>query len=351
MSEEEQARYVKRLALAMRDWGADRRNDCEKTPQLSSGQEGGTPAQSKPVLLKGSRHNAHSEDHPTLKMRQDSFNRPEEPTPPAGRHPPLATGAAEQTEDSDAGLTYRVWKEPATGMEFISVRGGAYLMGAGDWDGDGHPNEKPVHEVWLDGFWIGKYPVTQGEWKKVMGSNPSQFKFGGRYPVECVSWLDTRQFIKRLNALNDGLCTFRLPTEAEWEYACRSGGRPEKYAGGGKGADLDALAWHAGNSGGAPHEVGAKKPNRLDLYDMSGNVWEWCEDIYDDTIYSRHESNNPVCRTGEPDHVIRGGSWYSEANSARCSSRGFLDQTFRRHYVGFRLIGIPMLPTSLHGDK
>lgn len=233
------------------------------------------------------------------------------------------------------------WKEPVTGMEFVWVDAGSYAMGAGDWDGRGFPHEKPVHTVCLDGFWMGKYPVTQGEWGKVTGSNPSQFKLGDRHPVECVSWLDSKQFIKRLTALGDDLYTFRLPTEAEWEYACRSGGKPEPYAGSADGSDCDALAWHAENSDGSPHEVGSKRPNSLGLHDMSGNVWEWCEDIYCDTAYERHDAANPVWCAGEPDRVIRGGSWYTNPRTARSCSRGFLDQTFRRHFVGLRLVRTP----------
>lgn len=251
-----------------------------------------------------------------------------------GRWIPLEMGSPKSPSEPDR----RVWKEPVTGMELIWVGGGCYPMGAGEWDDQGYPHEKAVHQVCLDGFWMGKLPVTQGEWEKAMGGNPSVFKLGDRYPVECVSWLDARQFIKRLTALNNDLYAFRLPTEAEWEYACRSGGKPEKFAGGAGESDLEELGWHSGNSGESPHEVGAKKPNALGLYDMSGNVWEWCEDIYSDTAYERHEETNPLWHTGEPDRVIRGGSWYSKPNAARCSSRGFLDQTFRRHFVGFRLV-------------
>lgn len=240
--------------------------------------------------------------------------------------------------EPSAELGHPVWKEPVTGMEFIWVEAGCYSMGAGDWDNQGYPHEKPGHKVFLDGFWIGKYPVTQSEWEKVMRNNPSYFKLGGRYPVECVSWLDARQFINRLVTLNDKLYAFRLPTEAEWEYGCRSGGRPEKYSGGTDESDLEEIGWHAGNSEGSPHEVGEKKANSLGLHDMSGNVWEWCEDIYSDTAYEGHDEANPVWHTGEPDRVIRGGSWYSNPGSARCSSRGFLDQTFRRHFVGLRLV-------------
>lgn len=251
-----------------------------------------------------------------------------------GQSIPLETGRPKHSSEP----VHQVWEEPVTGMELIWVEPGCYAMGAGDWDSQGYPHEKPVHKVCLDGFWMGKYPVTQGEWERIMGSNPSSFKLGGRYPVECISWLDTRQFIKRLKALNDGLYTFRLPTEAEWEYACRSGGKPEKYAGGADESDLEELGWHAGNSESSLQEVGAKKPNSLGLHDMSGNVWEWCEDIYNDTAYERHDQTNPAWRTGEPDRVIRGGSWYSNPSTARCSSRGFLDETFRRHFVGFRLV-------------
>ncbi len=245
----------------------------------------------------------------------------------------------EVREEAPAECASSVWKEPVTGMEFVLVEGGCFVMGSGAWDGGEPTPENRPHEVCVDRFWMGKYPVTQGEWRRIMGSNPSQFKLGDRRPVECVSWLDVRQFIKRLAAVNDGLHSFRLPTEAEWEYACRSGGKPEKYAGA-TGDNPDELAWLPGNSGGMSHEVGTKRPNGLGLYDMSGNVWEWCEDIYSDTAYDRHERSNPVCRVGEPDRVIRGGSWFNDKDFARCCSRGFIDQTYRRHYIGFRLVRV-----------
>jgi formylglycine-generating enzyme required for sulfatase activity len=126
----------------------------------------------------------------------------------------------------------------------------------------------------VDGFWIGKYEVTQIEWQRVMGNNLSDFK-GDRNPVEEVSWNDAQEFIKRLNAKGNGM--FRLPTEAEWEYAARSGGKDEKYAG---GDGVERVAWYRSNSRGKTHPVGTKAPNCLGLYDMSGNVWEWCQDWY-----------------------------------------------------------------------
>ena len=136
-------------------------------------------------------------------------------------------------------------------MEFVWVPGGCYRMGSNS----GEDDEQPVHEVCVDGFWLGKYEVTQAEWQRVMGNNPSHFK-GDRNPVEIVSWDDAQEFIKRLNAKGNG--TFRLPTEAEWEYAARSGGKDEKYAG---GNDVDRVAWYKSNSGGKTHPVGTKAPN------------------------------------------------------------------------------------------
>ena len=230
-------------------------------------------------------------------------------------------------------------KSSVTVMEFVFVEGGCGFMGSGDAYGERYPHERPVHEICVDGFRIGKYPVTQGEWKAVMGNNPSHFKLGDRYPVECVSWLDAEQFVKRLNAMDDGPWVYRLPTEAEWEYACRGGAngctREQEDCG-----SRDDPAWHDRNSDGSTHPVGEKKPNALGLYDMTGNVWEWCRDIYSDTAYANHERVNPVCGSGEPDRVLRGGSWNSEADDARCAARGFLDETYRRHYIGFRLVRI-----------
>jgi formylglycine-generating enzyme len=137
---------------------------------------------------------------------------------------------------------------------------------------------------------FGKYEVTQAQWEAVMGNNPAYFKqCGESCPVESVSWNDVQEFIKKLNQQTGK--TYRLPTEAEWEYAARSGGKSEKYSG---GNNVDSVAWYNGNSGKQTHPVGRKQPNGLGIYDMSGNVWEWVEDIYSNSAYRAHNRNNPI---------------------------------------------------------
>ena len=227
------------------------------------------------------------------------------------------------------------WKDPVTGMELVLVPSGCYEMGCGRWTSDCGKDEKPVHEVCVDGFWIGKYEVTQGQWKKVMGSNPSHFNKGDNYPVERVSWNDAKEFIGKLNSLNSGQYEFRLPTEAEWEYACRSGGKSEKYAG---GNEVDSVAWYGSNSGRSTHPVGAKTPNGLGIYDMSGNVWEWCEDIYSEDAYSKHQRNNPIYTGGGSYRVFRGGSWLYGPRFVRCAYRSRRFPVDRSIFLGFRLV-------------
>ncbi len=227
------------------------------------------------------------------------------------------------------------WTDPVTGMEFVWVPGGCYQMGCG-WTSDCRSDESPVHEVCVDGFWLGKTEVTQGQWVKVMGSNPSNFEMGRNYPVERVSWEDAKEYIRKLNGL--GSSKFRLPSEAEWEYAARSGGKAEKYSG---ANDVDAVAWHKSNSGKSTHPVKTKKANGLGIYDMSGNVWEWCEDVYIFDIYSRSPKKNPIYTSGGTDRVVRGGSWFIEPVRVRCADRFYLDPASRNHALGFRLLRIP----------
>jgi formylglycine-generating enzyme required for sulfatase activity len=217
-------------------------------------------------------------------------------------------------------------------MEFVRVPGGRFEMGDAFQEGSG--NEKPLHEVQVDGFYMGKYPVTQAQWKRLMAGNPAQFR-GDQLPVEQVSWHAARAFIQELTRAGGGRQKFRLPTEAEWEYAARSGGRMERYAG---SDDPDAVAWFEENSGGTTHPVGRKAPNALGLYDMSGNVWEWCQDIFNEDAYDRHSGQNPVCRSGGRDRVIRGGSWNVDAWSVRCSKRFSLSPDFFGAGLGFRLV-------------
>ena len=196
----------------------------------------------------------------------------------------------------------------------VFVKGGTFQMG----NNDGEADEKPVHSVTLSDFYIGKYEVTQTEWAKVMGSNPSYFKNCNQCPVERVNWDDIQEFLKKLNAQNPGK-NYRLPTEAEWEYAARGGNLSKgyKYAG---SNTLTEIGWHRDNSGKKTHAVGGLKANELGLHDMSGNVWEWCSDWYDEKYYEQFHKKtavNPGGPAGKDYPVLRGGSWNNEY--ARCS--------------------------------
>ncbi len=226
------------------------------------------------------------------------------------------------------------WTDLVTGMEFIYVPGGTFMMG--DIFGDGRDDEKPVHEVQLDGFCMGKYQVTQGQWKKVMGNNPSYFKKGDDYPVESVSWDDAQEFIKKLTGMNNGKYNFRLPAEAEWEYAARSGGKKERYAG---GDDIDAVAWYGKNSGESTHPVGKKTPNGLGIYDMSGNVWEWCQDW--SGSYPADSFTNPTGADTGSFRVLRGGSRSHDAWHCRTALRHWFVPDRRLTFNGFRLVLLP----------
>jgi formylglycine-generating enzyme required for sulfatase activity len=226
-----------------------------------------------------------------------------------------------------------LWKDPVTGMKFVLVPGGCYQMGCGSWDGDCQSDEKPLHEVCLGGFWIGQTEVTQGQWQQVMGSNPSYFNKNDDYPVEMVSWENTKDYIRKLNGMGSG--KFRLPSEAEWEYAARSGGKEEKYSG---GSNVDSVAWYDRNIEAGTHPVKTKKSNGLGIHDMSGNVWEWVEDVYIANIYGRSVRKNPVCTSGGPYRVYRGGSMFNVPNFLRCASRNCRSPTEQDNYLGFRLV-------------
>jgi formylglycine-generating enzyme required for sulfatase activity len=170
-----------------------------------------------------------------------------------------------------------------------------------------------------------------------MAENPSRF-CGDQLPVEQVSWEDAAAFVEKLRALNPGRHHLDLPTEAQWEYAARSGGRNEKFAG---GLGVEQVAWYEENSGGATHPVGQKAPNGLGLYDMSGNVWEWCRDVFQDEAYRLHAPQNPVVTGRGEERVIRGGSWSLDSWSARCARRSSCPAGFSGPALGFRLVLIP----------
>lgn len=204
----------------------------------------------------------------------------------------------------------------------VRVEGGTFTMGASseqqsDTYGGLYPNEKPTHQVTLSSFSIGKYEVTQEEWKAVMDNNPSYNKYNGaKRPVENVSWNDCQKFIRKLNAMTGK--RFRLPTEAEWEYAARGGNnsRGYKFAG---SDNLDRVAWYESNSNDATHDVGQKSPNELGLYDMNGNVEEWCQDWYGN--YSGNSQKNPSGPSSGSYRVSRGGCYFFEAGFCRVSHR------------------------------
>ena len=222
-------------------------------------------------------------------------------------------------------------------FEMVYVQGGTFRMGATVEQGeDAYGDEEPVHSVTLSDFHIGKYEVTQGLWKEVMGENPSHNKAGDNYPVERVSWEDCQRFIERLNS-RTGL-NFRLPTEAEWEYAARGGQKSRGYKYSGSTYDLGSVAWYEGNSGNRTHPVGQKQANELGLYDMSGNVWEWCQDWKG--AYSSSSQRNPSGPASGARRVLRGGGYYDCAGRCRVSYRNFSDPG-NRNFNGLRLVLAP----------
>ncbi|MCI5224133.1 MAG: formylglycine-generating enzyme family protein, partial [Candidatus Electrothrix sp. AR4] len=219
-----------------------------------------------------------------------------------------------------------------TGMEFVSVPSGCFMMGSPPDEEGRRDDEGPVHKVCVDGFWIGKYEVTQEQWQKITGKNPAEFQRGDNYPVENVSRNDAQKFLAELSKKSGR--KYRLPTEAEWEYACRAGGSG-RYGG---GDDLDAVAWYSVNSGYSTHPVGGKQANDFGLHDMSGNVWEWCGDWYKKDYYSSSPQDNPTGPASGTQLVLRGGSWNYHPDFNRCSIRKWDIQSFRNDLVGFRVV-------------
>lgn len=251
-------------------------------------------------------------------------------------------GAAEKKPKKSAvSSKIKTYTDPTTGMQFVWVPGGCYMMGD-IFNVKNVPNskyEKPVHEVCVDSFYMGKYEVTQSEWTEIMGSNPS-ITFGEKLPVDRVSWDDVQFFVSKLNEKSGK--HYRIPTEAEWEYAGRSGGKKEKWAGTSDEKQLGDYAWYENNSGKITHPVGLKRPNGLGLYDMTGNADEWCSDWYNhhtyDDDFMLDKPRNPQGASKGTRRASRGGSWNSSADYARTAYRYDNDPGRGYNDLGIRLV-------------
>ena len=219
-------------------------------------------------------------------------------------------------------------------LEMVWIPADTFQMGRYPGEQDSYSDEAPQHQVTLSqGFWMGKYEVTQAQWEAVMGSNPSYFS-GANRPVEKVSWNNVQSFITALNSLTGE--TFRLPTEAEWEYACRGGTTTRFYWGDDPTyTQIGNYAWYGSNSGSQTHDVGAKLPNGFDLYDMSGNVWEWCQDWYG--AYPSGSVTDPTGPASGSYRVRRGGSWYGYGYYCRSAVRVDFNPSYADGGIGFRL--------------
>ena len=221
------------------------------------------------------------------------------------------------------------------GLDFVYVEGGTYKRGSKEAE-----NEQPIHKVTLDDFEISKYPVTQAQWIHIMGKNPSFDKGDPQYPVEYISWNEVQVFLQKLSEQTGH--TFRLPTEGEWEFAARGGNLSEGFLFAGAN-ELDEIAWYRLNSGQHSHKVGQKEPNELELYDMSGLVWEFCSDIYGP--YPREPITNPGGTSRGVSKVIRGGCLNDYEEMCRLTARRKFGPQFRDYFLGFRLAYTPKAET------
>ncbi|MFN9315494.1 MAG: SUMF1/EgtB/PvdO family nonheme iron enzyme, partial [Microcystis sp.] len=256
------------------------------------------------------------------------------PTPPPPSPRPLPTPSPSPrplappfTENLPNGVT----------LEMVGLPAGQFLMGSPDSDPDARDNEKPQHQVKVNSFAIGKYPVTQAQYQAVMGTNPSRFQNNPQNPVEDVSWNDAQAFCQKLSQITGK--TYRLPTEAEWEYACRAGTTTRFYFGD-DANQLGDYAWYKGNSQQTTHPVGQKKPNAWGLYDMSGNVWEWCEDNWHDNYIGAPRDGSAWIKNGNDNRSpLRGGSWGSNPYNCRSAIRNNLARRGNGDdYDGFRVV-------------
>jgi formylglycine-generating enzyme required for sulfatase activity len=244
---------------------------------------------------------------------------------------------AKRREDEAAKKRPGAVVKNSLGMELVYIPPGSFLMGSES----GNKDEKPVRRVTLSkAFYIGKYEVAQSQWQTVMGENPSHFKdCGGNCPVEQISWDDAQDFIGKLNERDDGF-TYRLPTEAEWEYACRAGTTGDYY-----GPNVDALGWHADSAEkDSTHPVGMKQPNSFGLFDMPGNVWEWCEDVYHDSYDGAPTDGSAWTAGGEQEkRVLRGGGWHFYRVAMRSAYRRGFPKNSRdyEHGGGVRVVAVP----------
>lgn len=228
-------------------------------------------------------------------------------------------------------LVVNLLAQPFTPPEMVYIEAATFEMGI---DG-GLKKEHPKHTVKLNSYSIGKYEVTQNLWVSVMGSNPSTFNTCGECPVEQVTPETVDAFISKLNALTGK--KYRLPTEAEWEYASAGGAKSQNYTYSGSN-NLDEVAWNVDNADEKTHPVGTKKPNELGLYDMSGNVWELCQDWYSPKWYKKSPSDNPVNTQKAVFRLVRGGSWRS--GPERCYNEA-RNRNSKHHHIsnlGFRLV-------------
>ena len=258
--------------------------------------------------------------------------------------PDVVPDAAVRAKIVASGYPWRVL-DTGTGIEMLLIPGGTFTMGCSASNSYGcYSDESPNHQVTLSkAFYLGKTEVTQAQWQAKMGSNPSTYKNysdSPSRPVETVSWNDIAGF--------NTATGLRLPTEAEWEYACRGGtttaihSTPDRPNGSNKIAQLKYIAWYTTNSGSTTHPVGGKAPNAFGFYDMSGNVWEWCNDRYGATYYSSSPSTDPAGPSTGSNRVLRGGFWSNSSYYCRSSYRIYTDSVSNRgYYTGFRVARHP----------